>query len=67
MPPLTSRLVSRAPVRRIRMGHRGTRGELDVKGELIACESALERDFLLLLDIEPGAREVYGVDGRVQG
>jgi hypothetical protein len=54
----TSRLNPGAPVRKIRSGHRGIRGTASVLRKPVAFESALERDFLVLLSVDPNLAEV---------
>lgn len=71
----TARLVPGRPVRAIRSGHRGIRGTASVLRKPVAFESALERDFLTLLALDPNLADVReqpvrigyrGADGRAR-
>lgn len=56
---------SSQPVRIIRSGHRGVRGFATVMGRQTAVESALESDFLAILDADPNLRGVTGQPVRI--
>lgn len=53
-----TRLPSGSPVRAIRSGHRGIRGTASVLRKSVAFESALERDFLVLLSFDADLADV---------
>ena len=60
-PPTASPSAAAAgPARTIGTSRRAMRGEVQVKGQPIAYESALERDLLITLDFIPTARDVRG-------
>ena len=58
MTQLMPRLGPVRPVRVIRSGHRGIRGTASVLRKPVAFESALERDFLILLASDPNLADV---------
>ncbi len=60
MPPPIAIPLSGSPVRKIGRRFRSARGRTNVHGCRIAFESALERDFLELLDADPTIEEVVG-------
>lgn len=60
MAPLTSKLVSGEPVRKIGRRYRSSRGTVSVHGRRVAYESGLERDFLQLISMDPTIDEVAG-------
>lgn len=53
-------VTATSPARAIGTSRRAMRGEVQVKGQPIAYESALERDLLITLDFIPTARDVRG-------
>ena len=58
--PLTPRLVSGVPVRRIGLRRRSVRGAIEVRGQPVEYESTLERDLLILLDFDPTVAQAVG-------
>lgn len=60
MEPHKPRLVSGTPVKQIRKTARGNRGHVDVHGKAVDYQSTLERDLLVLLDVDPTVIEVVG-------
>ena len=59
-PPLTARLISGEPVRRIGRQRRSLRGHVEVHGTSVEYKSALERDLLVLLDFDYTVAQVVG-------
>ncbi len=60
MPPSIPGPVSGVPARKIGLARRSIRGRVTVHGRSIAYESALERDNLLLLSLDPTVEDVVG-------